>query len=64
MAERPTRFEEHRYIGDKRNQRLYDLDDPELEQSVIDELVAAQTFICFGPDTLEEARNRCYHLAR
>jgi hypothetical protein len=62
MAERPVRFEEHRYIGDKRNQRLYDLDDPELEQSVIDELMAAQTYICFGPDTEDEARNRCYRL--
>ncbi len=63
MAERPTRFEEHRFIGDKRNQRFYDLDDPELEQSVIDELMAAQTFICFGPDTADEARNRCYRPA-
>ncbi len=62
MAERPTRFEEHRFIGDKRNQRLYDLDDPDLEQSVVDELMSAQTFICFGPDTEDEARNRCYRL--
>lgn len=62
MAERPTRFEEHRYLGDKRNQRLYDLDDPELEQSVVDELMAAETFICFSPDTVAEARNRCYRI--
>jgi hypothetical protein len=62
MAQRPTRFEEHRFLGDKRNQRLYDLDDPELEQDVIDELMAAQTFICFAPDTVAEARNRCYRL--
>jgi len=62
MAERPIRFEEHRYIGDKRNQRLYDLDDPGLEQAVVDELMAAQTFTCFGPDTEDEARNRCYRL--
>ena len=62
MARRPTRFEDHRFIGDKRNQRLYDLDDPDLDQSVIDELMVAETFVCFGPDTVEEARNRCYRL--
>ena len=27
----------------------------------IDELMAAETYICFGPDTLAEARNRGYH---
>ena len=63
MAERPIKFEEHRFIGDKRNQRVYDLDDPDVAQDVIDELMAAETFICFGPDTLDEARNRCYHPA-
>lgn len=62
MAERPVRFEAHRYLGDKRNQRLLDLDDPELEQSVVDELMAAETFVCFAPDTVDEARNRCYRL--
>jgi hypothetical protein len=31
---------------------------------VIDDIVAAETGICFGPDTLAEARNRGYTLAR
>lgn len=60
--ERPVRFEHHRFVGDKRTQLVYDLDswgDP----AVIDELMAAETFICFGPDTLAEARNRGYSLA-
>jgi hypothetical protein len=60
MASRPTRFEHSRWLGDKRKQVVYDLDDTDLEQEVIDELMAAETFICFGPDTLAEARNRCY----
>ena len=30
---------------------------------MIDELMAARTYLCFGPDTLPEARNRGYRLA-
>jgi hypothetical protein len=60
---RPTRFEHHKYLGDKRNQVVYDLDlgeaDPEVA-AAIDELMASEQFVCFGPDTLAEARNRCY----
>jgi hypothetical protein len=63
MAQRPVRFEHHRYLGDKRTQVVYDLD-AELDQAVIDELMASEQFICFAPDTLPEARNRCYKLAR
>ena len=60
MAERPTRFEHHRWVGDKRTQVVYDLDDPDLPQELVDELMAAETFQSFGPDTLPEARNRGY----
>lgn len=60
---RPTKFEEFRYVGDKRTQRLYDLDDPELDAAIVDELMASEEFVCFGPDTTIEARNRGYHLA-
>ena len=60
MAERPTRFEHHRWVGDKRTQVVYDLDDPALPQEIVDELMAAETFAAFGPDTLPEARNRGY----
>ena len=60
---RPTRFEHQRYLGDKRIQQVYDLDllddDPEAERLVA-ELLAAETFTTFGPDTLAEARNRGY----
>ena len=61
---RPTRFEDVRYLGDKRSQVVYDLDDPELDAAVIEELLAAETFASFGPDTLAEARNRGYRLSR
>jgi hypothetical protein len=59
---RPTRFEEFRYLGDKRTQRVYDLDgehSPEVTAK-IDELVASERFAAFSPDTLAEARNRGY----
>jgi hypothetical protein len=61
--DRPTRFEHHRFLGDKRTQVVYDLD-TWVDEAVIDELMAAQTYLCFGPDTLAEARNRGYHLAK
>jgi hypothetical protein len=61
--QRPARFEHARFLGDKRTQLVYDLDswsDPD----VIDDIVAAGVGIQFGPDTLAEARNRGYTLAR
>ncbi|MBA3982697.1 MAG: hypothetical protein H0X61_04065, partial [Acidimicrobiia bacterium] len=33
-------------------------------RDVIDEIVGAETATCFAPDTLAEARNRGYKLAR
>ena len=33
-------------------------------EPVIDEIVGAEVGTCFGPDTLAEARNRGYSLAR
>lgn len=61
--DRPVKFEHSRYLGDKRTQVVYDVDElgPEHE-SVISELMEAETFLCFGPDTLAEARNRGYRL--
>jgi hypothetical protein len=61
--ERPSRFEHTRYLGDKRTQLVYDLDEWE-DAAVIDDIVATETGLCFGPDTLVEARNRGYELAR
>lgn len=57
--ERPTRFEHARFLGDKRTQLVYDLDEW-TDRTVIDEIVAEGVGIQFGPDTLAEARNRGY----
>jgi hypothetical protein len=57
---RPVRFEHFRWLGDKRNQVVYDLDADDLDPAVIDELMASEQFAAFGPDTLPEARNRGY----
>jgi hypothetical protein len=61
--QRPGKFEHHRYLGDKRTQVVYDVDEigPEDEHR-IEELMAAEAYLCFCPDTLPEARNRGYHL--
>ncbi len=56
---RPIKFEHFRWVGDKRIQRVHDLDNATAACG-IDELMEAETFISFGPDTLVEARNRCY----
>lgn len=60
--ERPIKFEHTRYLGDKRTQLVYDLDEW-TDEAVVNEIVAEEVGICFGPDTLAEARNRGYSLA-
>jgi hypothetical protein len=57
--DRPTRFEEHRWLGDKRNQVVHDVDVCTAPE-VIQELIEAETYLCFAPDSLPEARNRGY----
>jgi hypothetical protein len=60
--ERPARFEHTRFLGDKRTQLVYDLDEW-TDESVIEEIVEQGVGLCFGPDTLAEARNRGYRPA-
>ena len=65
--DRPSAFAHHRFVGDKRTQQVYDLDevgDQEAMAVVLDELMASERFVCFGPDSLAEARNRGYRLCR
>jgi hypothetical protein len=61
---RPTRFEDFRFLGDKRSQIVYDLDlvDEAGLGDAIDELMASEQFAAFAPDTVAEARNRGYRL--
>ncbi len=61
--DRPGKFEHHRYVGDKRTQVVYDVDElPDSDSAIIDELMESEQYLGFGPDTLAEARNRCYRL--
>ena len=60
--QRPGCFAHTRYLNDKRTQLVYDLDEW-TEPTIIDDIVATNSGICFGPDTLPEARNRGYRLA-
>jgi hypothetical protein len=57
--ERPGKFEHHRWVGDKRTRIVYDVDNM-ADPAPIEELMQAGTYLCFGPDTLAEARNRGY----
>ena len=57
--ERPVRFEHNRWLGDKRTQVVHDVDAC-TDEAIIDELMTSEKFLCFGPDSLAEARNRGY----
>jgi hypothetical protein len=59
---RPVKFEHTRFLGDKRTQLVYDIDDWD-DEAIINEIVDEGVGLCFGPDTLAEARNRGYTLA-
>ncbi|HLY83098.1 MAG TPA: hypothetical protein VKQ71_08930 [Acidimicrobiales bacterium] len=56
---RPLRFEHNRWLGDKRTQRVHDVDNV-TPRCRLDELLASEQFAAFGPDLLAEARNRGY----
>lgn len=60
---RPIRFEHHRWLGDKRVMVVHNLDATAPECG-IDELMASEQFLSFGPDELAEARNRGFHPCR
>ncbi len=60
---RPKQFETRRFVGDKRTQVVHDLDNT-TEGCEIADLLAAQTYVSFGPDTVVEASNRSYRPCR
>jgi len=64
VMDRLKGFEDHRFVGDKRTQRVYDVDEWTGSADVLAELLESEQFLCFGPDTLAEARNRGYKLAK
>jgi hypothetical protein len=66
-VKRPIKFEHYRYVGDRRTQTVYDIDELEDESVIADLLGGGRTegingvpYTCFAPDTLVEARNRGY----
>ena len=61
--DRLAKFEHHRFVGDKRTQLVYDIDEV-TDESAVNELVKSEQFISFSPDTMAEARNRGYRLAK
>jgi len=61
--EHPVKYEHSRFLGDKRTQLVYDLDEWD-DESIIDDIVDKGVGLSFGPDTLAEARNRGYTLAK
>ena len=60
--EAPKELEGHRYVGDKRTQKVYDLETC-TDEDAIKDICAAKAYATFGPDELREARNRGYKLA-
>lgn len=66
---RLNRFEEHRFIGDRRTMKVYDCDDPE-QFAVLDQMVSQDglwernELQTFAPDELAEARNRSFSTIR
>ena len=63
--DRPSGFSACRFLGDRRTQEVYDLDevvDEDLMAVVLEELVESEAYTCFAPDSLAEARNRGYRL--
>ena len=61
--DRPGKFEHHRFVGDKRTQIVYDIDET-TDEDAVNELIESEQFMSFSPDTLAEARNRGYRLAK
>jgi hypothetical protein len=60
--DRPKGFAAHRFLGDKRTQVVFDLDGEDTPEAAVAEVMEAESFLAFGPDTLAEARNRGYRL--
>jgi hypothetical protein len=58
---RLRRFPDHRFVGDRETMRVFDCDDEaqfDNLESRAERLAAGNLLQTFGPDTLDEARNR------
>jgi hypothetical protein len=64
---RPAALEHFRFVGDKRTQVVYDQDlagSDERVAAAVASIIEAESFACFAPDTVAEARNRGYRADR
>ncbi len=66
---RLKRFEDHRFIGDRRTMKVYDCDDPrqfEALEALVEsaDLASANQIQTFAPDELAEATNRSFSAIR
>ena len=64
---RITRFSDHRYVGDRSTMTVFDTDDAAESAELValidlGALIAKNLLQTFGPDTIEEARNRGFTL--
>ena len=64
---RLKRFEKNRYVGLRSNMRVYDCDNNDQFERLLEKLdnvdyISKNLIQAFGPDTLEEALNRGYSL--
>ena len=62
---RLNRFEHHRYVGIRKNMKLYDCDDENQFASLNEYLkdydyVSLNLVQSFSPDTIDEAKNRSF----
>lgn len=66
---RLARFGDYRYIGNRKNMRFYDTDQPD-QSDYLAELIKSEQLLdqnqlqAFAPDEPEEARNRGFRSAR
>ena len=62
---RLNRFEHHRYVGIRKNMKVYDCDD-ENQFALLNEYVKDYDYVSlnlvqsFSPDTIDEAKNRSF----
>lgn len=63
MSDRLVRIEHNRWLGDKRTFVVHDQDNI-CDPAVLADIADAESWLCFGPDTSVEARNRGYRVCK
>lgn len=66
---RLNRFEQHRYVGIRKNMKVYDCDDEKQFESLNEYLkdydyISLNLVQSFSPDNIDEAKNRGFRLIK